>query len=384
MKKDKKSKKIGGLLPLKPVKHKKDTVDLLMNEYNKYKTEYKKAFSNKISQSFYEGIYLKYSQSLQNYMKSKKNKLKFTGNKLLKNIPIEIFLEESNTYKQEILNDLQNNKSISKENIKNLKIYLTPLPDTPRVFLKTQEEKDEFHKMERKAVVMRTFEYTNALRIREMDYFYRMNNEQKAQMIYIYKKAAKTVQKWWRGLKGALNKKKEKIRKRNEAMKKLFGNLEHIIKKRKKMYFDDLKNGLKNLIEYKKKLKYQGQLNDLNNLFKSIKNFNDKKVFKKLKNLKRDDCLRKIILDSYKQGKLWKFFQLWSCKNILIHIFVRKITEGSMYEKKKYFMRKTKTLYGKNYMNKKQSNNNVKIKKDENKTKSNLMNLVKKKMKKYN
>ncbi len=94
MKKDKKSKKIGALLPLKPVKHKKDTVDLLMNEYNKYKTEYKKAFSNKISQSFYEGIYLKYSQSLQNYMKSKKNKLKFTGNKLLKNNPIEIFLEE--------------------------------------------------------------------------------------------------------------------------------------------------------------------------------------------------------------------------------------------------------------------------------------------------
>ena len=40
MKKDKKTKKIGSLMPLKSVKHKKDTVDLLMNDYDKYKTEY--------------------------------------------------------------------------------------------------------------------------------------------------------------------------------------------------------------------------------------------------------------------------------------------------------------------------------------------------------
>ena len=121
------------------------TVDALINDYNNNKDSYNNIInSQSISHQYFEGIYLKYSKSLEDYMKKNKKDLKLTGSKKFMNVPIDIFLKESKLYKEQILNELKNKNQNKKSKITTDKIFLTPLPDKPRVLLNTEKEKNDF------------------------------------------------------------------------------------------------------------------------------------------------------------------------------------------------------------------------------------------------
>ena len=221
-----------------------NTVDALINDYNNNKESYNNIINSKsISHQYFEGIYLKYSKSLEEYMKKNKKSLKLTGSKKFMNVPIDIFLKESKLYKEEILNELKNKNKKSK--ITTDKIFLTPLPDKPRVLLNTEKEKNEFLFAERQAVVMRTFEYTNALRNKGLNQYYQMKENEKQEMIYIMKKASNIIQNWWNSIKGKIRlEKKFKVKSINLC--NLFKNF---MNKKKKKYFKDI---IRKIIIYNK------------------------------------------------------------------------------------------------------------------------------------
>ena len=212
-----------------------NTVDALINDYNNNKESYNNIInSQSISHQYFEGIYLKYSKSLEEYMKKNKKGLKLTGSKKFMNVPIDIFLKESKLYKEQILNELKNKNKKSK--ITTDKIFLTPLPDKPRVLLNTEKEKNDFLFAERQAVVMRTFEYTNALRNKGLSQYYQMKENEKQEMIYIMKKASNIIQNWWNSIKEKIR--LEKIFKVKSI--NLCNLLKNFMKKKKKNYFKEI------------------------------------------------------------------------------------------------------------------------------------------------
>ena len=212
-----------------------NTVDALINDYNNNKESYNNIInSQSISHQYFEGIYLKYSKSLEEYMKKNKKGLKLTGSKKFMNVPIDIFLKESKLYKEQILNELKNKNKKSK--IITDKIFLTPLPDKPRVLLNTEKEKNDFLFAERQAVVMRTFEYTNALRNKGLSQYYQMKENEKQEMIYIMKKASNIIQNWWNSIKEKIR--LEKIFKVKSI--NLCNLLKNFMKKKKKNYFKEI------------------------------------------------------------------------------------------------------------------------------------------------
>ena len=61
-----------------------NTVDALINDYNNNKESYNNIINSKsISHQYFEGIYLKYSKSLEEYMKKNKKGLKLQVQKNL-------------------------------------------------------------------------------------------------------------------------------------------------------------------------------------------------------------------------------------------------------------------------------------------------------------
>ena len=179
-------------------------------------------------------------------MKKNKKGLKLTGSKKFMNVPIDIFLKESKLYKEQILNELKNKNKKSK--ITTDKIFLTPLPDKPRVLLNTEKEKNDFLFAERQAVVMRTFEYTNALRNKGLSQYYQMKENEKQEMIYIMKKASNIIQNWWNSIKEKIR--LEKIFKVKSI--NLCNLLKNFMKKKKKNYFKEILE--KDLSSYYNKL----------------------------------------------------------------------------------------------------------------------------------
>ena len=261
-----------------------NTVDALLNDYKNNKETYNNIINSKsISHQYFEGIYLKYSKSLENYMKKNQKSLKLIGSKKFMNVPIDIFLKESKLYKEEILNDLKNKNLKTKNSINLDKIFLTPLPSKPRVLLNTEKEKNDFLFAERQAVVMRTFEYTNALRNKGLNQYYQMKENEKQEMIYIMKKASNIILNWWNSIKGKIRFEK-KIKKRNYNFQNLIEKF--ILKKKKKLFWYIINK----MLEYKKIKNYQNmRICDFKFSFISKK----KNIKHKIKNQKWEYFIRK-------------------------------------------------------------------------------------------
>ena len=261
-----------------------NTVDALLNDYKNNKETYNNIINSKsISHQYFEGIYLKYSKSLENYMKKNQKSLKLIGSKKFMNVPIDIFLKESKLYKEEILNDLKNKNLKTKNSINLDKIFLTPLPSKPRVLLNTEKEKNDFLFAERQAVVMRTFEYTNALRNKGLNQYYQMKENEKQEMIYIMKKASNIILNWWNSIKGKIRFEK-KIKKRNYNFQNLIEKF--ILKKKKKLFWYIINK----MLEYKKIKNYQN-MRIYNFKFSFISK--KKNIKHKIKNQKWEYFIRK-------------------------------------------------------------------------------------------
>ena len=219
---------------MKKQKNKKEmtTVDALIEDYNSNKKVFNDIINTpSLSHQYLEGIYLKYSKNLEEYMTNNKRGLRLAGNKKYLNVPIDLFLAESRKYKEEIINELKGLKSKNNKNFFD-NLFLTPLPDMPRVLLNTEKEKNDFQSAERLAVVMRTFEYTKALRDKGMFQYYQMKQEERQQMIYIMKKATGIIEDWW------INKNKQlKFSRGLTKLKygKYFKGLELMVKLNKKL-----------------------------------------------------------------------------------------------------------------------------------------------------
>ena len=212
------------------MKNSKNNLELIINDYKKDSQKYNNLLfqKNTVSHEFFEGIYLKFSKRLNQYLKSHNKNTFLLGNKKYENLPLELFLKESEKYQQEMLKEI-NNKKINFE-----KNFLTPLPDTPRILLKTEKQKLEFKKAERTAVVLRAFEYNNNVRNKKKEIYCRMNNNQKEQIIYFYNRAAQKIQNFWR--KNVKKLREKKIFKRNFNF--LMISTEKLVKNKKKLLFE--------------------------------------------------------------------------------------------------------------------------------------------------
>lgn len=237
---------------MKQQKNKKEmtTVDALIEDYNSNKKVFNDIINTpSLSHQYLEGIYLKYSKNLEEYMTNNKRGLRLAGNKKYLNVPIDLFLAESRKYKEEIINELKGLKSKNNKNFFD-NLFLTPLPDMPRVLLNTEKEKNDFQSAERLAVVMRTFEYTKALRDKGMFQYYQMKQEERQQMIYIMKKATGIIEDWW------INKNKQlKFSRGLTKLKygKYFKGLEVMDKFNKKLRSKILKKLISKLEEIRKR-----------------------------------------------------------------------------------------------------------------------------------
>ena len=261
------------------MKNSKNNLDLIINDYKKDSQKYNNLLfqKNTVSHEFFEGIYLKFSKRLNQYLKSHNKNTFLLGNKKYENLPLELFLKESEKYQQEMLKEI-NNKKIKLE-----KNFLTPLPDTPRILLKTEKQKSEFKKAERTAVVLRAFEYNNNVRNKKKEIYCRMNNNQKEQIIYFYNRAAQKIQNFWR--KNVKKLREKKIFKRN--LNFLMISTEKLVKKKKKLLFEFFWEKCKKFGNFKEKIKLQMKIEKekkiLNDFGKKLKFLNDKKVFDEMK-----------------------------------------------------------------------------------------------------
>ena len=117
---------------------------------------------------FIEDLYLKYSSNLENYFSKNKNKITLYGSKCYENESIDTFLSQVKENKAKIIQKMRNKGlfyvSPGKNRGSNEKIILTPLPNKSRQNLVSTKEKEDFFNAERSAVVMRTVEYTHAVK----------------------------------------------------------------------------------------------------------------------------------------------------------------------------------------------------------------------------
>ena len=242
---------------MKQVKPKKEmtTVDALMEDYTSNKDLFNDIIhSQTLSHQYLEGIYLKYSKNLEEYMTKNKRGLRLSGNKKFMNVPIDLFLAESRKYKEEIINELKGTKKSKSTNNYLDTLFLTPLPDKPRVLLNTKKEKSDFQSAERQAVVMRTYEYTKALRYKGMYQYFQMKQEEKQQMIYIMKKATNVIEDWWLKKNKYLKFKRQVQNWRYGKYSKGLETIKEVIDDNIKDYFGAFVDILKNIRESQLKL----------------------------------------------------------------------------------------------------------------------------------
>ena len=92
----------------------KNNLDLIINDYKKDSQKYNNLLHlNTVSHEFFEGIYLKFCKSLTKYLKNHTNKnILLLGNKKYENLPLELFLAESEKYQEEMIKEINSNKKI--------------------------------------------------------------------------------------------------------------------------------------------------------------------------------------------------------------------------------------------------------------------------------
>ena len=317
----------------------KNNLDLIINDYKKDTQKYNNLLfhKNTVSHEFFEGIYLKFSKSLTKYLKSH-TKTFLIGNKKYENLPLELFLQESEKYQQEMIKEINSNKKIIKDKMFE-KNYLTPLPDTPRILLKTEKQKSEFKKAERTAVVLRAFEYNNNFRNKKKEIYCRMNNNQKEQIIYFYNRAAQKIQNFWRKNVKKLREKKIKKMKFLKNSNFLINLSENLIKNKKKKLFDFMCEKIVKFGNFKEKIKLQKKIEKqkkiLNDFIKKLKIKNDKKVFDKMKFNYKIQILKNVFEKFSEKKRMKKFLMKWKNFNIKLKKIEEKKKKEEIERKKK-------------------------------------------------
>ena len=214
----------------------------LINSYSVERKKYNNLYENKsraIPTLNLQHLYLKNQENYDRFMKNKayKKGLKLEGNKEFEGIPVEQYLNEIETYRENINELIKHNDwyySYPDENTNNEnKMKLTPLPSKSRLLMNTNKEKKDFNFAERNAVMMRRVEYTHSL-ITDSDKIEKKRKlDREREKIYlIMKSAVLTIEDWWID---RLKKKKEReeqlkkiIENNRDTLNNFFNNLENI------------------------------------------------------------------------------------------------------------------------------------------------------------
>ncbi len=144
-------------------------------KYFKTYIKYKKLNAN--YKTHLNKMYLQYRNKYQNFVTKNKNNigLKFKGNKIYENIPLNIFKDNymANTFniskelKEKVLGyfypEDNKEKDIDKLN-EGKKIKLTPIPFKNNILINSIEEKNNIQEAKRSAVLMRRVEYTHLIK----------------------------------------------------------------------------------------------------------------------------------------------------------------------------------------------------------------------------
>ena len=144
----------------------------LINSYSKSKKRYMNIYENRrtgIPSLNLKQTYLKNQENYHKYLNNKKNKkgLKLEGNKEYEDLSVDKYMDEINTYRENIIKLINENNWIyiypeyNKTNLNKMK--LTPLSYKSRLLMNTNKEKEDFNFAERNAVIMRRIEYTHSL-----------------------------------------------------------------------------------------------------------------------------------------------------------------------------------------------------------------------------
>ena len=208
----------------------------LINSYSVERKKYNNLYENKsraIPTLNLQHLYLKNQENYDRFMKNKayKKGLKLEGNKEFEGIPVEQYLNEIETYRENINELIKHNDwyySYPDENTNNEnKMKLTPLPSKSRLLMNTNKEKKDFNFAERNAVMMRRVEYTHSLITKEKQRDDKNKLDQERKKIYlIMKSAILTIENWWVSI---LEKRKENEEKLNQFIEKNNKNIENLV-----------------------------------------------------------------------------------------------------------------------------------------------------------
>jgi len=288
-------------------KSKTSSYKTLLNSYSKEKDRYKKIYENKsraIPSLYLQRAYLKNEKDYNEYLNDKNNKkgLKLEGNKDYNDITVEQYMEEIETYRENIRKLIMKNNwyyiTSDEYNDNNKKMKLTPLPSKSRLLMNTNKEKKDFNFAERNAVFMRMVEYTHSLITKEKQRDDKNKLDQERKKIYlIMKSAILTIENWWVSI---LEKRKENEEKLNQFIEKNNKNIENLVNtletifNKKNRKDESVK---KFIIEFYRKLfknnqKYEKKLKKINNNVK-------------VKNVDKDDEIPEILGPEY-MVKIWK------------------------------------------------------------------------------
>ena len=200
---------------------------------SKYK-EYFKSFirfkkNSNIHKRYLNSMYLQFRDKYQKFVTNRKNTygLKFKGNKIYENLPLNIFQDNYILNTDNISKELENKvleyffpydkKEISQEKEKEKKgekIKLTPIPFKNNILINSEEERHKIQEAKRSAVLMRRVEYTHLIKKYKSNK--NLNNKEKRKndslflndKIYILKGAIIMIEDWWKDIKERKKKKK--------------------------------------------------------------------------------------------------------------------------------------------------------------------------------
>ena len=319
------------------------TDPLILAKYKEYfKSFVKFKKNNNMHKTFINSMYLQFRDKYQKFVTNNKNSfgLKFKGNKIYENLPLNIFRDNYILNTCNISKELENKvleyffpldqKELSPEKEKEIdgeKIKLTPIPYKNDILINTEEERNRIQEAKRSAVLMRRVEYTHLIKKNKSST--KINNKRNKKKdelnwndkIYILKGAVIMIEDWWKEIK---EKKKQKgnTSKKNKGKVRGKINLNYISDMNRKKN-ERYKNVNSNEIRPKKmKLIQSNSCNKIKirntNVFKkpsklnientyTIKSNNNDNIKTNLKlssnNINKSTALNSNVLNSYKPLK---------------------------------------------------------------------------------
>ena len=234
LKKTKSTSNINSVSSAKSVNYNNNNELFNYKKYFKTYIKYKKLNAN--YKTHLNKMYIQYRNKYQNFVTKNKNNigLKFKGNKIYENLPLNIFKDNYMTNTFNISNELKEKvlgyfypkdnkeKDIDKLN-EGKKIKLTPIPFKNNILINSIEEKNNIQEAKRSAVLMRRVEYTHLIKNnKSKNFLIEENNDMNlSEKICIIKGAILIIEDWWKKIKF---KKSIKKRKKNSKKKKIYQN----------------------------------------------------------------------------------------------------------------------------------------------------------------